>query len=279
MNLKLLLINALDTATLSASPELVSTLPVTHLQLSRRDAVARSTSTADQTLTATWDLGQAIDCIALYGHNLTVGGTWRVRLYARADGRGDPLYDSTAQPALLAKTLGEMAWGVDPLGMAWPTGGAPPLAVVWLSAPVTEVRHARMDWSEPGATSGYFEAQRWYLGRSFTPTVNANWEAQLSYRDDSTFLRSALGSLFIEVGARYRQLDFTLEWLTGAERLELGSTLAQIGKAADVLVSLYPGDPSAHSRQYTLAARLTDLPEFVVWRPDTYRATFRFVEI
>jgi len=144
---------------------------------------------------------------------------------------------------------------------------------------VIGVRHARLDLSDPSGTDGYLELQRWYLGCAFSPTVNANWDAALGYQDEATFQRSERGSLFVELGPRYRTLHFALDWLTGVEVLTLGEALAQAGKTADVLVSLYPGDPTARSRQTTLAARFAELPEFGVWRPDTYRATFNLVEI
>lgn len=279
MNLKLLLENVLDRATLSASPALVSTLPATNLQISRRDALARSTSAADQTILAVWSAAQVIDSLCLWGHNLTIHGTWRVRLYASADGTGTPLYDSGAAPALPRKALGELRWGVDPLGAVWTSAGGTPHAALWLSAPVLGVFSARLELSDATHPAGYLEAQRLYLGQAFCPTVNLNWGAELSYQDESTFIRSARGSLFVESGPRYRQLSLTLDELSDAEVMQLGAAVSAAGKAADALVAVYPDAPVSRRGQYTLAARLSELPRFTHTRIHTSSTTLAFTEI
>ncbi len=279
MNLKMLVANDLDRAALLASPALVATLPATNLQRARRDAVARSTSAADQAIYATWPDAVAVDALGLWGHNLTSSGTWRARLYAAADATGSPLYDSGARAALPAKALGDLGWGLDPLGAAWPMAGSTPHAVLWLDAPYL-ARSARFDLSDAANPAGYLEAQRLYVGRAFAPAVNFDWGAKLAYQDDSAFTRSERGSLFVAAGPRYRKLTFALGWLTDAEALRLGEEIGAAGKAGDVLISLYPADPSPGRRlQYTLAARLDGLPEFSSAHPHINATSITVQEI
>lgn len=217
MTMKLLIRNDLDSATLSASPALVTTLPEANLQRARRDAVARSTSAADQTLDATWAAAVAVDAFCVWGHNLTADGTVRARLYTSDNWTGSPVYDSGAVAALPAKPLGELSWGIDPLGTAWAMAGSTPHTVRWLDA-VYVIRSARFDLSDSGNPDGYLEAQRLYIGA--------------------------------------------------------------VGKAGDLLVSLYPDDASLGRRlQYTLAARLDSLPEFVSSHLNANTVTLTLQEI
>lgn len=279
MTMKLLIRNGLDSATLSASPALVTTLPEANLQRARRDAVARSTSAADQTLDATWAAAVAVDAFCVWGHNLTADGTVRARLYTSDNWTGSPVYDSGAVAALPAKPLGELSWGIDPLGTAWAMAGSTPHTVRWLDA-VYVIRSARFDLSDSGNPDGYLEAQRLYIGRAFTPTVNFDWGARLNYLDDSQFTRSERGSLFVAAGPRYRKLNATLSWLSNAEVLRLGEDIGAVGKAGDLLVSLYPDDASlGRSLQYTLAARLDSLPEFVSSHLNANTVTLTLQEI
>ena len=63
-----------DTATLSASPALVSTLPVTNLQDPTRARIARTTSLAQQQILGNLTSLQIVNSLVLWRHNLSATG-------------------------------------------------------------------------------------------------------------------------------------------------------------------------------------------------------------
>ena len=278
MALKLLLDNVFDRAALSADPALVATLPEANLQRSRRDAVARTTGLATQHILGDLAAPAWIDTAALWGHRLTTGGVWRVRLYSGPGQTGTLEYDSGDMSAVALKTLGELIWGIDPLNIAWSVTGSTPHDVLWMD---TAVRAASFDieWTDTANPAGFTQVGRIYLGLAFSPEVNFDWGATLHTVDDSSYLRSAAGSLFVDRASRYRELSLTLSWLSRAEITRLLDETAARGKEGDVLVCAYPDAPPGQRMQYTLAARWSELPQATSRFVNTHATTLTFIEI
>ena len=278
MNLRLLLNNLLDTATLSVSPALAASLPADNLKIARRDAVARTTGLNTQHVYGNLAAPNWIDTVALWGHNLTSGGSWRIRLYDAADRTGTLVYDSGAQAAVALKTLGELTWGISPLNEYWSATGVTPHTVLALTTAVYAASFD-LEWSDAANPAGYTQVGRVYLGKSFVPTVNFDWGQSLRQQDDSSYLRSAAGSLFVDRSNRYRVLTLTLSWLTDEEVTRLFDELGARGKETDVLVSAYPDAGPGRRLQHTLAARLSELPEVTRRFLNTSATALTFVEI
>lgn len=107
--------NIADAATITASPALVDTLPASNLQTDAREEVARTVGLATQTIDVTLPALDVIASCVLYRGNFSSTATWRVRVYD-TPAMATLLYDSAAQPLNPPKPLGDLDWGVEPLG-------------------------------------------------------------------------------------------------------------------------------------------------------------------
>src|SRR5437870_798504 len=100
-NLRVVPVNAADTATLAATPAAVVTAPITDAQLIARDRAFRSSSLASQLITGDWggDL-RAINVWALLRQNL-LGAQVKLRLFSDV-ARTAEIYNSGFLPVYTA---------------------------------------------------------------------------------------------------------------------------------------------------------------------------------
>jgi hypothetical protein len=254
-NLRILYRNLADAATLGASPAMVSTLPVTNLQVTGRAKVARTTSTADQALTGDWGSAQPVNGVVLWRHNLTETATWRVRLYAGANQTGTLLYDSGGLAGAMMP-LGDLRWGVDPLGATLHRGWTVAYqAVLW--TPTVQARSFRIDLSDAGNPAGYLQAARLFIGAYWSPVQNFDYGASLAWLDDSELIRTDGGSLRTLIRATSRQLGFSLSQMDAADRGAFTDIIREVGKATELFVSLYPNTGGKLERDHQILGKIT----------------------
>lgn len=252
--LRLIIENHADSATLTASPAVLTTLPVSNLQLSPRAKVMRTSGLAAQQISGAWPQPKILSGCALWRHNLSSAGTWRLQLYADAACATRPLYDSGDVVAWPAKALGDLVFGVDPLGATVFTGWGQAHSSLWFTPVVAG--SFRLTLTDPTNADGYIEAARLFLGMALEPAYNPSWGHTLEWRDESKQTRTDGGSLRSESVAPYRALKLQLEWLTDTDRpkfLDIGRTL---GKRKDLFISLYPNAGGMLERDYGIAAKV-----------------------
>lgn len=268
-NLRIVATNLIDTATLGASPSLSSSLPVTNLQDTRRAKVARTTSTADQTITGNFAATAVCSAAALWRHNLSTDGTWRIELYSADNQGGTKVYDSGDTLAYTAKCLGDLDWGTDPLGASVFTGWSFIYSVLWFSpVPAKSFRLTLKDASNP---AGYMEASRLVIGVHLEPAVNMEYGMELEWVDESRQVRMDGGSLHVESVEVFRKAGFELGWLADTERAKWLEIARRTGKRGEVLLSLYPGVGGAKERDHTFLGRLESSDPLVHHRPQFYQ--------
>lgn len=275
-NLRLVAVNQVDSATLGASPSMSSTLPVTNLQDTRRAKVARTTSTADQTITGNFAAAVVCSAAALWRHNLTSAGTWRIELYSDDDQTGTKVYDSGDTLAYTAKCLGDLDWGTDPLGASVFTGWSFLYSILWFSpVPAKSFRLTLKDASNP---AGYMEASRLVIGVHLEPAANMEYGCELGWKDDSRQVRMDGGSLHVESVEVYRTAAFELGWLADTERAKWLEIARKTGKRGEVLLSLYPTVGGAKERDHTFLGRLSATEPLNHHRPQFYQQKMSIVE-
>lgn len=275
-NLRLVAVNQVDAATLGASPALAASLPVTNLQDTRRAKVARTTSTANQTITGNFAATAVCSAAALWRHNLTSAGTWRIELYSADNQAGTKVYDSGDTLAYTAKCLGDLDWGTDPLGASVFTGWSFIYSVLWFSpVPAKSFRLTLKDASNP---AGYMEASRLVIGVHLSPAANMEYGMELGWRDDSRQVRMDGGSLHVESVEVYRTAAFELGWLADTERAKWLEIARKTGKRGEVLLSLYPSVGGAKERDHTFLGRLSATEPLNHHRPQFYQQKLSIVE-
>lgn len=276
-NCRLIAPNAFDDLALTDSPAMVATLPVGYLQDAGRSRTARSDGLpATQYIRGDWSESKTCSGFALWRHNLTGAATLRLKLWAGAGQTGTLLYDSGAVALGDINLWGEFTWGVDTWGgwlfQDWPVA----CAVHWFAA--VSALSFELAIVDPANTDGYVEAGRIYLGQYFSPTKNFSFGGKLRWEDDSTQERTEGGSLRTDSRDPYRVLRIGMSTLTEAERAALSEIFRVNGKTRDFFFAGYPEDGGTKERDYSFAAKFTQMPDLTGDIPLNYQSELVLAE-
>ena len=234
MGLTLIPRSATDDATLSSVPAAVASLPVGNLQLSDRGLVARWAATSVE-IKANLPAARRVGGLVLWRHKLTTAATWRVRIYDDVDYAGALQWDSTVTPAVPAKTLGDLDWGIDPLGAA--IDGAD---YSYLTLPADVVcRSIRIEIVDTAATS--IEIGRLFAGPLIRPEFGFAWDSELSWERETRRTRMAGGGLRVESTPPWRRLRLQLDWITDPERTAFANLLRDTGDSREIWINARGG--------------------------------------
>lgn len=256
--LKLIAINQSDLATMTATPAVVATLPASNLQVQPRAAVMRTTSTADQQIKLTWPSAKILSGAALVRHNLTSAATWSMQIYSDAAWT-TLIYDSGAVLASPAKALGDLTWGVDPLGASAFTGWSYAFSSMYF-APVA-AQSVKITLSDAGNPAGYLEASRLFLGAHIEPRYTNSYGIKLGWKENTVTTRTDGGSLRSDPTLPYRTLSLNLDWIVPEDRGVVLDALRYVGKRQDIWITIYPGSGGALERDYSMTAKIVNSPD------------------
>lgn len=252
-NLRIITPNDADDATLSATPALVAALPQANLQDVSRAKVARTTSLAAQDIKGTWATPRTISAAAIVRHNLTSDGTWRLRLYSDAAWT-TLVYDSGVVVACPPKALGDLEWGVDPLGANLFTDWALAFSSMFFNAAVAQ--SFTLSIADAGNPDTYMEISRLCVGRTLEPLYNFDWGFSLSWQEQTTQQRTEGGTLRSDGAEPYRRLAFRVANLSASDRPKFTEYLRKAGMRSDAFVSMFPNDGTSLERDHAMSAKL-----------------------
>ncbi len=247
--------NAIDDATMSASPDMVSTLPPSNLQLPARGRVARSVNAASaQDIKFTWNgAGYYLNFVILSRHNLDPGATWRLRLYSTTDWTGDLVYDSGDLTAIDGLTLGELDFGVDLLGAgSFDSFLGQQFSVHYFTR--LQALSGIVTVTNTGNAYGYLEASRLYAGDYLELVVNPQ-TVEFAWEEDTDQSRSAGGSLRSDGKISYRTISAEVQFVDESQRSDLADQLRLAGRRKDVFLSVFPDRGGELERDYTMLAK------------------------
>ena len=199
----------------------------------------------------------AYDAFAVGTHLTTLDGTAVAAAYTPATGPPPPVHDPAPQYRhhAVAPSQYWTHWGL-PLMSA--KGHIRCIDAVYV------IRSRPPTLSDSGNPDGYLRRSAFYIVALYPTGQFRLGGMRLNYLDDSQFTFTGAGSLFVAAGPRYRKLNATLSWLSNAEVSRLAKISPAVGKAGDLLVSLYPDDASqVRSLQYTLPRAWTACRSFV----------------
>lgn len=258
-NLRIIAINEVDSATLSASPALVATLPVTNLQDAARAKVARTTSLATQMIYGNFAGVKNISAMALVRHNLTAAATLRLKLYSELNQAGTLVYDSGVLALGDVMGWGEFVHGVDPWGaelfLDWP--------VKWKDVFFTEVQAQSfsLQIDDPANTDGFMQAARLFIGAAFEPSTNMSWGFRWGWNERTDQERTEGGSLRSDAGEPYRTVRLSLDFLPDGEREQMGNILRYVGLRKDFFFSGFPQAAGAKERDFAGSFKIVRMPD------------------
>ena len=227
--------NLADTATVTANPALLTTLPESNLQRQERYKTARTTSTASQEYKFSWSSAQTINMIAMRLHNLTAAAQLAAPTYS--DSAFTTAIDANAAANCFAypgfdanDVLTEADFRLLKNSFRYLTSRS---TVQSLKATVT-------DASNP---DGYFDISRFFIGKyhQFAYQVG-HGGAPLTLEDFSTQERAHDGSLISDKGAKARRLELSHDFMPAADWAALLAGLRFVGKDKDIAVSMFAED-------------------------------------
>jgi hypothetical protein len=188
------------------------------------------------TLTLAWPAAEWVSGIALIRHNLTVHSRWRLTGWLA----GSVIWAQDWAPASPAQGLGQLAWGVESVGVNAATSLAAPMATAWLAEPAL-VDRLVIELEDIGNSAGYLQAARLVVGMHWSPDVGTVYGVKMRRATDSRRSFTDSGQTVVSRAARYRELVFQLPALTAAERTQMWTHVESIADDRPVLVALFPG--------------------------------------
>lgn len=170
-----------------------------------------------------------------------------------------PSYDSWWTLANPPKSLGELDWGIDPLGASIFTGWGKVFSQMWFDA--KRGRSFTLTVRDPGNPDGYWDASRLVMGPAVSPVYNIMYGIDLKWADNSTQSRTGGGSLRTDLAAEgsYRTVTFNMDRLESGDRAKFTDIQRKIGLRKDFFVSLCPGVGGAEERDYAMMAKNVQL--------------------
>lgn len=220
MTMRLSWLNRLDVADLATDSE-VASLPVSnvrHPYLSRQWRTQPGVTTSFIQV----DLNEPLACdvMALTGTNLTSSAALRIRA-----SNGDP----TAA-----------AGDVFDSGTFNP-GVKPAYRAAYAAFDSATARYWRIDISDAAVAEAQLRIGRAWLGPAWTPTENREYGWGKVFNDMSRRTAARSGAQFIDVGARFRTVQFSLAYMDATEMQNNAWECARVaGVSKDVLAIFEP---------------------------------------
>jgi len=247
-------VNEGDAATITAIPAAVATMPTTNLQNPFRSKMRCATLT-NQVIKLVWPSTKILSGLALLRHNLTSQATWQVQIYSDAAATL-LVWDSGAQLACPAKALGDLSWGIEPLGASVFTGWAYAFSTMWF-APVAGMVVV-ITLSDSANPDGFLQAARLFIGNYIEPINGPSYGLKLKWTESTRQRRTDGGSLRSDATEPYRSLTVSLDWLDETDRPRLLEVGRLVGLRKDIFLSIYPGKGGALERDNTMQCKFTN---------------------
>jgi hypothetical protein len=237
-------------------------LPAGNLADRQLARVARSLGVdpAGTRFLATFERPVPVSFVALWRHNMTQSGRWRVRLGRDALGM-DADYDTglcDAWPEAMpfgAGEWGEFQWGgkLDPEEAA--TYG---VAAFHLPPSSVMARWLRVDLDDPENPAGYLQAARLFAGPVWRPSINMQYGWSIRQVDESRRTRSRGGQTYVDLVPRYRRLSFALDHLGIDEMFANAYELDRLKGVAGDLIVIPDPDERRHLHRQAILGALAD---------------------
>ena len=269
-NARFIFVNEWDAAALSLqSGNQSAGLPLVNTQRYNNSRVYRSLTTVDQVIQ--FDLAEPtyLSGLSLWRHNLTSAAVLKLELFDGPNCTGIQSYDSGFVPAVEPKTLGDLDWGLEPLGASTFTAWELSYSVLWF--PLTATKSGRLTISDPTNSAGFLEVCRVYLGRAFEPEVNVDLGHSLQWETTTESARTAGGTVHTLETATFRSLRFNLSHIQPTERGAFFDYTRRVSTHRDFFVSLRPEQGGSAERDYSFAAKFAEIPPLTA-EPARYAA-------
>lgn len=278
-NLRLVAKNEIDHPSCILTCSVTPTLALDNLKNMVRGRIFRAPASPAFDIKGTYGgSGVYASMVSLIRTNLEPSATWRFRGYSTADWTGTPAIDTTTLVAIDSTDLGDLDFGVEPLGSGIfdPFYGQK-MTLAWFAR--TLILSWTLTITDTGNSSGFVDASRLWLGDYYELANNPSYGAKVAWREATQQWETDGGSIRSDAGVPYRTLSLDLGYVVEADRAQLFDTFRYCGMRKDIFVCPYPSGTAAQVRDYTMNGVLQVLPDLVTvgYGQDTTTLNFREV--
>lgn len=233
-NARFLIRNLVDTAGISASPALLTTLPETNLQKLPRSLSARTTSLASQDIKLSWASDQTANMFWESFTNFTAAAQRRIILYPNADWTGTPTYDPGAVNCWAYTGLSAHFSALDAESRIRKNG-----AVYFTQ---TTFKSAIIRYTDAANTDAYMDVSRMGLGNYFEFTYQFPFAPGAQKPSSlSSSIDLGDGSTSTNKGENFIELPLSHDFITETDWPHVMAMADYLGTDRDCWFSLYPG--------------------------------------
>ena len=212
-NIRYLLSNSAETATLTVTPSSVADQGIDNLFFVGSYKVLVVPATAF-VLKAVWAADQSINTVVIDKHNLTSTATVVFELVASGGAIIASKTFTTIQKCL--------SWCID------------------VNSPYTTVRKIKITITDDDNTDLYLKVNRFAAGIALVPVYNIQTGASLQYVDTGISERAKSGAFTVFPGNIYREIKVSMDFVSMTERNYWASFFRNMGIRASIYISVYP---------------------------------------
>jgi hypothetical protein len=255
-NLKMMINNAADRATLSASP-VAPGMSAAAMLTDTKSNVCRATGTEIE-IVLTWEQAERIGGVHHPWCNGSPLTTIQVLGYADKAG-ATQLLDTGERLACPARERVLRApWTPVSAASAYAYGGGAH-AFTWFDN--VDVKRLVIRLKDPGNRQGYLEVSRVYVGEAFSPDKNMSYGLGLTPTSTSAPFRTDAGDRRVVRGTKGSKLEIELGHMTERDRSFFWDMLVANGIDVPAIIDLDPGAASAErARDHRMYGVLVQLP-------------------
>ena len=103
-----------------------------------------------------------------------------------------------------------------------------------------------------------FDITRLYTGKFLSPEINADYGLTLAWEETSQQRRTKGGSIWSVGGVSYRQLGFSVSYLSEDDRGNWQDIARRTGLRKDIFISCFPNETGRKNSDYAFAAKFTN---------------------
>ena len=255
-NIQMIVDNAASRATITGSV-VAPGMSLTAMLNDVKSHVCRSVGTAFE-IVMTWPSDEVIGGVHLPRCNVSSLGTIELLGYSAAVGGAQVL---SVAPTLCcpapARKL-RFPWTAITAAVAYAYGGGSH-GFVWFAN--TTIRRLVIRLSDAGSPQGYNEVSRIFVGEKVTLEGGASYNPSITPASTGSQSRSHAGDRRSVKGTKHFKLAVVLADMTETDRKFIWNMLVANGLDEPIIVSLYPGDPSAErERDHQMLGVLVQTP-------------------
>lgn len=274
-----------DKATLSGG-SWEATLPLSNLQTRTIKQYARTTDDANAStkFTATLDKARSMSVVGLIDHNLSVDATYRIRLYDDA-GLTMLAYDSGVTvvfPTFYDEDTDPGGWdggNLWDLGLTEEEREVYTASLVHLLTVETSAQYLLFELFDTSNPDGYVQAGRLFMGSGWTPAVNMQYGASLSYESRDEIDEADSGAEFFNARPAPRIAQFELGFMTQDEGMGRAFDMQRIVGTTGEVLFIWNQEDTLHFLRRTFLARLRSLSPIEQNYFDNFRTTHEVKEL